>query len=80
MIENKLVIHSKNVVTGNLDLTIYQHVENVTKIGVSTNTGLFGFLFVKEDWTNGFGFELVFELVFELGFVDLLVYAILNIE
>jgi hypothetical protein len=49
MIENKLVIHSKNVVTGNLDLTIYQHVENVTKIGVSTNTGLFGFLFVKED-------------------------------
>ena len=49
IIENKLFIHSKYVVTGNLDFTIYQQVENVTKIGASTNTGFFGFLFVKED-------------------------------
>jgi hypothetical protein len=39
IIENRLFIHSKYVVTENLDLTIYQQVENVTKIGVSTNTG-----------------------------------------
>jgi hypothetical protein len=43
--ENKLFIHSKYVVTGNLDLTIYQHEENVTKIGILAKIGLFGFGF-----------------------------------